>query len=161
MDISPKDHIKVLAAFQKWTDSAISKTTNLPNTATAEDIREIYIMAHELGCKGVTIYRDKSLKTQVLNGITKKHEKKVEIKDGDLTLMKDEKAKGLAVYHKAGSQTDNNELGLSPANAKLMSVASQLGLEVKEMKDCPMCKTKLARQEGCMKCPSCGWGMCS
>lgn len=161
MDITPKDHIKVLAAFQKWTDSAISKTTNLPNTATAEDIREIYILAHDLGCKGVTIYRDKSLKTQVLNGITKKHEKKTEAKESDLTLMKDEKAKGLAIYHKAGSQTDNNELGLSPANAKLMSVANQYGLEVREMKDCPMCKTKLARQEGCMKCPSCGWGMCS
>lgn len=160
MDITPKDHIKVLAAFQKWTDSAISKTTNLPNTATAEDIKEIYVLAHDLGCKGVTIYRDKSLKTQVLNGITKKHEKKVGAKESDLIPMKDEKAKGLAIYHKAGVKAESNELGLSPASSSaLASAAASMGIQ--ELKECPACHTKLARQEGCLKCPSCGWGLCS
>ncbi|MEK7149866.1 MAG: adenosylcobalamin-dependent ribonucleoside-diphosphate reductase [Patescibacteria group bacterium] len=160
MDITPKDHIKVLAAFQKWTDSAISKTTNLPNTATAEDIKEIYVLAHDLGCKGVTIYRDKSLKIQVLNGITKKHEKKVEAKESDLIPMKDEKAKGLAIYHKAGVKAESNELGLSPASSSAL-VNAAAGMGIQELKECPACHTKLARQEGCLKCPSCGWGLCS
>lgn len=160
MDITPKDHIKVLAAFQKWTDSAISKTTNLPSSATVDDIKDIYIMAHDLGCKGVTIYRDKSLQSQVLTGDVKKHEKKHESRESDLIAIKDEKAKGLAVYHKAGSKTDSNELGFSPVVASnLERIAESMG--IKEMKECPKCKTKLARQEGCLKCPSCGWGLCS
>ncbi len=160
MDISPKDHIKVLAAFQRWTDSAISKTTNLPATATVDDIKDIYTMAHDLDCKGVTVYRDKSLKTQVLN-TGKKHEKKPEAKESELIPMKDEKTKGLAVYHKAGVQTDSNELGLSPAVSALERAAANMPNGVKELKDCPMCKTKLARMEGCLKCPSCGWGLCN
>lgn len=161
MDLTPKDHVKVLAAFQRWTDSSISKTTNLPSSATVDDVKELYVLAHDLGCKGVTIYRDKSLQSQVLNSgkkSEKKHEK--DGKDGDLISIKDEKAKGLAVYHKAGGKTNNNEFDLSPA-ASLASVAAQYGLEIKELKTCPMCKTNLARQEGCLKCPSCGWGLCS
>lgn len=160
MDLTPKDHIKVLAAFQRWVDSSISKTTNLPSTATVEDIKDLYVMAHDLNCKGVTIYRDKSLQVQVLNNIKKTEKKHDKEKESDLIPLKDEKAKGLAVYHKAGAKTNGNELGLSPA-ASLASVANQYGLEVKELKTCPMCKTNLARQEGCLKCPSCGWGMCS
>ncbi len=160
MDISPKDHIKVLAAFQRWTDSAISKTTNLPATATVDDIKDIYTMAHDLDCKGATVYRDKSLKTQVLN-TGKKHEKKPEVKESELIPMKDEKTKGLAVYHKAGVQADSNELGLSPAVSALERAAANMPNGIKELKDCPMCKTKLARMEGCLKCPSCGWGLCN
>ncbi len=66
LDISPEDHVKALAAFQKWVDSSISKTINLPSTATVEDVKRVYLLAYQLGCKDVTIYRDKSLPIQVL-----------------------------------------------------------------------------------------------
>ncbi|WP_433943583.1 adenosylcobalamin-dependent ribonucleoside-diphosphate reductase [Paenibacillus sp. SN-8-1] len=66
MDLSAEDHIRVQAAIQRWVDSSISKTANCPADFTVEDTKRLYELAFDLGCKGVTIYRDGSRDVQVL-----------------------------------------------------------------------------------------------
>ena len=67
MNVSPEAHVKMQAVWQKHVTNSVSKTINLPNSATIQDVKDAYRLAWETGCKAVTVYRDGSKSMQVLS----------------------------------------------------------------------------------------------
>ena len=137
MDIRPEDHIRALAAFQRWTDSSISKTNNFPANATIEAMRESYILAYKLGCKDVTVFRDTSIKGQVLVTSRKKQE-----------------------TSQVERRTENEQTASPPKILAIPLVGGAQGVG-EQLKVCPQCSSQVVFQEGCYICPECGWGACS
>jgi len=155
-EVSPDWHIRMQAAFQNCTDNAVSKTVNFPNSATVEDVSTVYKLAHSLGCKGVTIYRDGSREVQVLNKGLKKKEKaaqfeivnmavhrprvlrgcttKLNTGQGSLyvTINTDESDKPIEIFANIG-KSGGDTAALAEAIGRLISIALQKGVTVEEL----------------------------
>jgi ribonucleoside-diphosphate reductase alpha chain len=117
-DVSPDWHVKMQAEFQKYTDNAVSKTINLPNKASVEDVRQAYLLAYRSGCKGITIYRDGSRKEQVL-ATRMKAEGEVVVKDRPETLT--------GITEKIKTGYGNLYITINSVNNKPFEVFAQIG----------------------------------
>ncbi len=93
-DLTPEEHIRVQATVQAYTDSSISKTCNAPQNYTVADVRKLYMMAYDLGCKGVTFFRDGS-RTGVLESVTKDNAKEDKILETAEMRLRPQKLTGV------------------------------------------------------------------
>ncbi|MEG0692551.1 MAG: TSCPD domain-containing protein, partial [Oscillospiraceae bacterium] len=178
-DISPEYHIKMQAAIQTETDNAVSKTVNFQNSATRDEVAEVYMLAYKLGCKGVTIYRDGSRDSQVLNigKVNNGDEEPAPVQQNITPRPRPEITMGLTERVKIGCGNlyvtvnyDDNGIcevftstgkaggcpSQSESTARLVSIALRSGISVEEILDqlrgirCP----STVRQAG-LKCTSC------
>ena len=152
LDIPWWDHVRAQALAQLWITTSISKTINMPEWVEEEDVEKAYLLAHELGCKGITIYREKSKSVQVIYLPGEISKKRIEetvklIKNHTISIMK--------------------KFGIDPPkwyveilkNGKIIS-ATPKNFEGPTEK-CPVCEsTNLIHQAGCIICKDCGWSAC-
>ena len=146
-EVTPENHVRIQAAFQKNTDNAVSKTVNLPSDATIEDVDKVFRLAHQLGCKGITVYRDGCRENQVLSTAHKVSQSDINM----LTLRsRPRKTTGTTIKSKTGCGSlfitlNKDEEGLfeiftnlgkaggcpsqSEATARILSVALRSGVE--------------------------------
>lgn len=132
-DVAPYWHVKMQAAFQLHVDNAVSKTVNFVESATREDIKEVYILAYKNNLKGITVYRNNSRQFQPMNLDTKKKEPKIEIKPIEKNLE---------------PKVEENREEYNPTG------------EIKTIK-CPECGNEIQMAEGCFICLNCGYSGCS
>ena len=156
MDIHWADHLMAQAVWQDWIGNAIAKTINMPYDVTKEDVKSAYLLAHELGLKGITVYRDGSRHKQVLHMTSENAKKTFEVTPTE---------------HVTGYVTANitNPYIKSQVNAALAIKVHENELkaepviqeQIPEDRLCPTCKNALVFVEGCSMCIDCGYSGCT
>ena len=156
MDIHWSDHLMAQGVWQQWIGNAISKTINMPYDVTVDDVKSAYLLAHELGLKGMTVYRDGSRHKQVLHMTSENATKTFDV---------------VPSLHVVQYVTDNitNPFIKSQVNASLalkvhdeeITLEAPKIEEVSEDRLCPTCKNNLVFVEGCSICIECGYSGCT
>ena len=156
MDIHWADHLMAQGVWQDWIGNAIAKTINMPYDVTAEDVKSAYLLAHELGLKGITVYRDGSRHKQVLHMTSENAQKTFEVTPSEY-ITGYVTANLTNPYVK--SQV-NAALALKVHDEEIVT-EPQKQEEIPEDRLCPTCKNSLVFVEGCNLCIECGYSGCT
>ncbi len=156
MDIHWSDHLMAQSVWQQWIGNAISKTINMPNDVTVEDVKSAYLLAHELGLKGMTVYRDGSRHQQVLHMTSENAQKTFEVSPSQSVIQYVTEN----VTNSYIKSQINSSLALKTHDEEL-KVESPIQEEVSEDRLCPTCKNNLVFVEGCSMCIECGYSGCT
>lgn len=160
MDLHWTDHVVAQAVWQNWIDNSISKTINMPNNVTPEDIEYAYVLAHELGLKGVSVYRDGSRHLQVLHTDTSVKQKVGEIgakSQKEITLIKKQLAPSQATIDYINKTVKNKDI-LERFQKYINNRDQQVYIQANEI--CEQCKIGVyVNESGCIKCQSCGYSI--
>ncbi|HSA98261.1 MAG TPA: adenosylcobalamin-dependent ribonucleoside-diphosphate reductase [Candidatus Nitrosotenuis sp.] len=155
MDIHWSDHLMAQATWQEWIGNAISKTINMPSDVSAEDVKAAYLLAHELGLKGITVYRDGSRHTQVLHMTSENAEKTFDVSPS--AHLRDYIKKSIKNQFVRNQVNKALELKIPDEQMMEMPITEEVG----EKRLCPTCKNNLVFVEGCSICIECGYSGCT
>jgi ribonucleoside-diphosphate reductase alpha chain len=156
MDIHWADHLMAQGVWQDWIGNAIAKTINMPYDVTAEDVKCAYLLAHELGLKGMTVYRDGSRHKQVLHMTSENAQKIFDVPPSDyMTAFVKENITNPYIKSQV-----NAALALKVHDEEI-KIEPQKQEEVSEDRLCPTCKNNLVFVEGCSICIECGYSGCT
>jgi len=156
MDIHWADHLMAQSVWQDWIGNAIAKTINMPYDVTVDDVKSSYLLAHELGLKGMTVYRDGSRHKQVLHMTSENAQKTFEVTPSEYMLS--------YIHENVTNQYIKTQVGASLAikiHDEEIQIAPQKQEEVSEDRLCPTCKNNLVFVEGCSICIECGYSGCT
>ena len=156
MDIHWADHLMAQSVWQDWIGNAIAKTINMPYDVTAEDVKSSYLLAHELGLKGMTVYRDGSRHKQVLHMTSENAEKTFEVAPSEYMLS--------YIHENITNKYIKTQVGASLAlkvHDEEIKIEAPKQEEVSEERLCPTCKNNLVFVEGCSICIECGYSGCT
>ncbi|MFQ5476072.1 MAG: adenosylcobalamin-dependent ribonucleoside-diphosphate reductase [Nitrosopumilus sp.] len=156
MDIHWADHLMAQGVWQDWIGNAIAKTINMPYDVTAEDVKSAYLLAHELGLKGITVYRDGSRHKQVLHMTSENAEKTFDVSPSEhITGYVTTKITNPYIKSQVNAalalKVYDEEIKTEPVKQE----------EVSEDRLCPTCKNSLVFVEGCSICIECGYSGCT
>lgn len=155
MDIHWSDHLCAQAVWQDWIGNAIAKTINMPYDVSVDDVKATYLLAHEMGLKGITVYRDRSRHEQVLHMTSKNAKKTFETRPSEIvTDFVNTKIKNPYIR----THVDNALRQVVPEEVTQQPSVVE---EEKEENLCPTCKNNLVFVEGCSLCIECGFSGCT
>ncbi|MEX0855572.1 MAG: adenosylcobalamin-dependent ribonucleoside-diphosphate reductase [Nitrosopumilaceae archaeon] len=155
MDIHWTDHLCAQAVWQDWIGNAIAKTINMPYDVSADDVKAAYLLAHEMGLKGITVYRDSSRHEQVLHMTNENAKKIFDTRPSEV------------VTDYVNTKITNPYVRKQVNNALRLIIPQevihqpQIIEEEKEKDLCPTCKNNLVFVEGCSLCIECGFSGCT